>query len=77
MMIPFLERVLHALSIQCGTQGFRQTVDGMERELIQIGLDRADNNKQRAADALGMKRTCLISRMKSLGIPLDKKARVQ
>lgn len=42
-----------------------------ERRFILAALEAAKGSKARAGDLLRMKRTTLVARMKSLGIPLN------
>jgi DNA-binding NtrC family response regulator len=51
-----------------GIVDLRAAVDALESTLIRKALERSKNNKQRAADMLGIKRTTLIDMMKRKGL---------
>ena len=51
-----------------GMVDLRAAVDALESRLIRRALERSKNNKQRAADMLGIKRTTLIDMMKRKGL---------
>ncbi len=51
-----------------GYVSLRGAVDALESRLIRWALDQSKNNKQRAADMLGIKRTTLIDMMKRKGL---------
>ena len=51
-----------------GVVALRAAVDALESRLIRQALERSKNNKQRAADMLGIKRTTLIDMMKRKGL---------
>lgn len=51
-----------------GMVDLRAAVDALESRLITKALERTKNNKQRAADMLGIKRTTLIDMMKRKGL---------
>ncbi len=51
-------------SLGDGILDLRAQVEALETRLIKKALDRANNNKQRAADLLGLKRTTLVEMMK-------------
>ncbi|MCW5833803.1 MAG: sigma-54-dependent Fis family transcriptional regulator, partial [Labilithrix sp.] len=51
-----------------GMIDLRAAVDALESRLIRDALERSKNNKQRAADLLGIKRTTLIDMMKRKGL---------
>jgi len=50
-----------------GMVDLRAAVDALESKLIRKALEKSSNNKQRAADLLGIKRTTLIDMMKRKG----------
>ncbi|MBX3206274.1 MAG: sigma-54-dependent Fis family transcriptional regulator [Labilithrix sp.] len=51
-----------------GMVDLRAAVDALESRLIRSALEKSKNNKQRAADLLGIKRTTLIDMMKRKGL---------
>jgi sigma-54 dependent transcriptional regulator, flagellar regulatory protein len=51
-----------------GMVDLRAAVDALESRLIKRALEKSSNNKQRAADLLGIKRTTLIDMMKRKGL---------
>ncbi|MBX3210442.1 MAG: sigma-54-dependent Fis family transcriptional regulator [Labilithrix sp.] len=51
-----------------GMVDLRAAVDALESRLIRNALEKSKNNKQRAADLLGIKRTTLIDMMKRKGL---------
>ena len=51
-----------------GMVDLRAAVDALESRLIKKALEQSKNNKQRAADMLGIKRTTLIDMMKRKGL---------
>ncbi len=50
-----------------GMVDLRAAVDALESRLIRRALEKSSNNKQRAADMLGIKRTTLLDMMKRKG----------
>ncbi|MBN9162604.1 MAG: hypothetical protein J0I07_16700, partial [Myxococcales bacterium] len=51
-----------------GMVDLRAAVDALESRLIRRALEKSQNNKQRAADMLGIKRTTLLDMMKRKGL---------
>ena len=51
-----------------GVVDLRAAVDALESRLIRRALAQTNNNKQRAAEMLGIKRTTLIDMMKRKGL---------
>jgi transcriptional regulator with PAS, ATPase and Fis domain len=50
---------------------FDEVIGGIEASLLKQALDRTQGNKGKAADLLGLKRTTLLAKLKSLRIDLD------
>jgi sigma-54 specific flagellar transcriptional regulator A len=65
---PERERFTLPPSTGDGMLDLRAAVDALESRLIQRALARTNNNKQRAAALLGIKRTTLIEMMKRKGL---------
>ena len=55
-----------SISLDGGNIDFEAMVNRLERELIVQALQRTQGNKKRAADILGLKRTTLAAKLKSL-----------
>jgi two-component system response regulator AtoC len=53
----------------------RRNLEGLERQLIQQALDRAQGNRAEAARLLGIRRALLYARMKALGWVIDAEKR--
>jgi DNA-binding NtrC family response regulator len=60
--------------ISAGGVNFDAVVSKVERDLLLQSLARADGNKMRAAQLLGMKRTTFVEKLKRLGIEWEKEA---
>lgn len=60
-----------ALSFRNDGKGLLETLEKMEKELIESALHRNDGIKSRAAEELGISRTNLIYRIKRLGLKLS------
>ncbi len=63
---PMPMRNATAISLISGNIDFEAMVNRLERELIDQALHRTQGNKKRAADILGLKRTTLAAKLKSL-----------
>lgn len=62
--IPFAARAAPGASIQ--TNDFEQTVGRIERQILEEALKKSGGNKTAAAEMLGLKRTTLAAKLKSL-----------
>ncbi len=62
------ERITMPPATGNGVVDLRAAVDALESRLIRRALAQTNNNKQRAAEMLGIKRTTLIDMMKRKGL---------
>jgi DNA-binding NtrC family response regulator len=62
--LPTAPRAMAAPSI--ATTDFEQTVGRIERQILEEALRKAHGNKTAAAEMLGLKRTTLAAKLKSL-----------